>query len=149
MCSFLVDARFFCLALSEVRKQVKIIFVLFQCHHPSSAWRPFWQKPSSPRGPRWPPFLLAGGFTCQPGAPSVGAEAETAGQHSAGLLLGQGLEGAIAMAPCFPEVPERVHVLLDSSEKDCSLLETLRVKTISLPLGLSGAGGEACSRPAG
>lgn len=76
----------------------------------------------------------------------MGAEAETAGQHSAGLLLGQGLEGAIAMAPCLPEVPERVHVLLDSSEKDYSLLEALRVKTISLPLGLSGAGGEVCTQ---
>ena len=76
----------------------------------------------------------------------MGAEAETAGQHSAGLLLGQGLEGAIAMAPCLPEVPERVRVLLDSSEKDYSLLETLRVKTISLPLGQGGAGCEACSQ---
>lgn len=51
------------------------------------------------------------------------------------------------MAPCLPEVLERVQVLLDFSEKkDYSLLETLTVKTISLPLGLSGAGGEECTQ---
>ena len=76
-----------------------------------------------------------------------GCRSRNCRQRSAGLLLGQGLEGAVAMAPCLPEVLERVQVLLDFSEKkDYLLLEALTVKTISLPLGLSGAGGEACTQ---